>query len=123
MELLILMVPLSKSLMWGAFVAIINVRSQDFVLNFIYYREESLKDNVFRCHLSISVLYLNNDELAKALETAELAYKLVKEEGNKADALEALLQIGLVSFLTILIARKVGDNLYNNDNEYHYSYF
>jgi len=59
-------------------------------------REQKLKDNIFRCHYTLSGLHLNSKQLQKALQCAKAAITISKECRETEQELDAQLQLGLV---------------------------
>lgn len=65
----------------------------------IFYREQKFRDDVYRCHYTLSGLHLNAKSYQKALQCAKLAVMTAKNIRNKQQELDAQLQLGIVSFV------------------------
>ncbi len=64
------------------------------------FRENNLKENMYRCYLSLSGVTARNNKLQESLRHAKRAQHLAKEKGNTTMEADAVLQIGQVSLVT-----------------------
>ena len=63
---------------------------------FLFSRENGLKDNMYRCYLSLSGVTAKNKKYDEALRLAKRAQHLAKEKADKLMEADAVLQLGQV---------------------------
>ena len=73
------------------------VRNAFMMVNVYFYcRENDLKDNMYRCYLSLSGVTARNKKFQEALRLAKRAQYLAKEKADKSMEADAVLQLGQV---------------------------
>ncbi|XP_057299968.1 tonsoku-like protein [Hydractinia symbiolongicarpus] len=59
-------------------------------------REQKLYENIFKCHFTLSGIYVNTGNYIKALQSAKASLNIAQEQNDKGGELDALSQMGLV---------------------------
>ena len=67
-------------------------------MKYIIFREQRLKDDMYRCHFTLCGFYLKQNNPEKALQNIKSALGIAKEKRDKFGEVEILTQMGLVRF-------------------------
>ena len=67
-------------------------------MKYVIFREQRLKDDMYRCHFTLSGFYLKQNNPEKALQNIKNALGIAKEKRDKFGEVEILTQMGLVRF-------------------------
>lgn len=63
-------------------------------------REQKLTDDIYRCHFTLSGLYLTDKNFQKSLQSAKSALMIAEEKKKQQEEVDALYQMGLVTIYT-----------------------
>ena len=83
---------------------IITLVSKQTIICYIYYREQELPEDIYRCHFSLAALYFKSDNMEKALNSLRSALSSAKELNNKSLETDTLLLMAQVLFSHIIVA-------------------